>query len=507
MRSVLKVLILAALCLASTSVALAATEVKMTGDVLTYGMYAPNKNFTGWNTGYWTSSGYVRPGTQTEEQFEIWERFRLRSDFVASEAVKFRLGLKVEDTWGHGTYTAANPSAGITTTSGSSVTSGVQDYLAYLQFKVPNTDIQVTAGLQPLSLPGTSFFGSSVVFGGDNATAAAAHISVPVIDDRLSLGFGMARLLDAYQTFNPSSSTKTKHFADECDVYYLLVPITLDGFKATPWAAIASAGLYAGYFTQSAYGTSDMGDNLVSAGALLSSPAWRSQMNAYFWSGTTLEVTACDPIRFYADVVYGQGAMADAQKNHRQGWFIDLGAEYTGLDMVTPQVFGWWSTGEDGSTRNGSERMPIAVSGWGPGNSFLFDSTQEFTIDSNMGVNPVGAYGAGASLNNISFIEKLTQRLTFTYLRGNNSPRAIRYLNLTLGDNPYFMMGRDLTTNEQLFSINLDSTYKIYENLSAIVETGWAHGDFQESVWGHRWVKKSNDGDAWKVAFGLKYTF
>ena len=77
----------------------AATEVKMTGDARVYGNFFANRNFTGWN----------KTGTKTEDSFEIWERFRLRSDFVASEAVKFRLGIKVEDTWGHGTFTAANP--------------------------------------------------------------------------------------------------------------------------------------------------------------------------------------------------------------------------------------------------------------------------------------------------------------------------------------------------------------------------------------------------------------
>jgi hypothetical protein len=83
-------------------------------------------------------------------------------------------------------------------------------------------------------------------------------------------------------------------------------------------------------------------------------------------------VTALDPIRFYADVIYGAGAMADRKSDQRHGWFVDFGAEYTGLDVVTPQVFAWWSTGEDKSTNNGSERMPYMRSAWGPGNSFLF---------------------------------------------------------------------------------------------------------------------------------------
>jgi hypothetical protein len=151
--------------------------------------------------------------------------------------------------------------------------------------------------------------------------------------------------------------------------------------------------------------------------------------------------------------------------------------------------------------------MPSILSNWGPGNSFLFDCSQDLLKQGNMGVNPIGSMGLGASLNNISFIEKLTSRLTFVYVQGNNSPKAIRFLNTYMGSNPYYTMGRDLTTNEHVLGANLDSTYQIYENLAAVLETGWAHGEFQTSVWGHRLAEKSRSADAWKVAFGLTYKF
>jgi len=69
------------------------------------------------------------------------------------------------------------------------------------------------------------------------------------------------------------------------------------------------------------------------------------------------------------------------------------------------------------------------------------------------------------------------------------------------------MLGRDLSDQEYVYGVNLDNQYNIYENLAAIVETGWAHGQFQTSVWGHRFTKAANNGDVWKVAFGLQYKF
>ena len=470
MKTMKSLALAAALLMGATTLAHAATEVKMTGDARVYGNFFSGRNFTGWN----------KTGTKTEDNFEIWERFRLRSDFIANEGVKFRLGIKVEDTWGHGTFTAANPET------------AVQVDLAYLQFKYPGTDIEITAGLQDVNLPQSSMFYMSPVW---SDKMAALTIKAPLIENTLSVLTGFGRLIDTNRTYD----TTTTQVADELDAYFVALPITLEGFKATPWGVVAVAGKNAGYFTAGS------ADYLLSSGAVLNGLS--NHQNTYWWAGSTFEVTALDPVKFYADVIYGAGANSDRNSSKRQGWFMDLGAEYTGWDILTPQVFGWWSTGEDGSTRNGSERMPIVRPNWGPGNSFLFDDSQDLAKEGNMGVSPVGNWGLGASLNNITFIEKLTHRLTFTYVRGTNSPAALRNLNNLIGTNPYFSMGRDLTQNEQVMSVNFDNKYMIYENLAAVMETGWAHGDFQESVWGRRLAEKSRSGDAWKVAFGLTYKF
>jgi len=215
MKKVSSILLVALMVLGAFASAQAATEVKMTGDALVYGSFMSGRNFTGWN----------KYGRATEENFEVWERFRLRSDFVASEAVKFRLGIKVEDTWGHGSLTAANPS-----------NSSLSVYLAYLQFKWPDCDVQFTAGLQPVSLPHSALFNSSPVFS-DNM--AALTISAPIIPDTLSVLTGFGRLVDVDQTYNNNvvgNNSNHEHQADELDAYFLALPITVDGFKATPWA-------------------------------------------------------------------------------------------------------------------------------------------------------------------------------------------------------------------------------------------------------------------------------
>lgn len=485
MKRIALTAILAVLLMGCFASAQAASEVKMVGDARVYGVFFANHNFTGWNSASWTANTptWRGAGTRTEDRFQIWERFRVRADFVANEAVKFRLGLKVENTWGTGTFTAANPEVAI------------EVYQAYLQFKWPGCDIEVTAGLQDLSLPQSKAFYDSVIFGGDRA--AALVITAPLIKDTLNLLIGYSRMIDTNRTYD----TTTTQVDDELDLYFLALPVKIDGFSVTPWTAIGVAGRSAGYFT------TGFAEDLVSAGTFAAPALWKNNQNAYWWVGGAIEVSALDPVKFYADVIYGQGAMSDYSKSRRAGWFIDAALEYTGWDILTPQVFGWWSTGEDGSTRNGSERMPTVRSNWGPANSFLFDNSQILAKEGNMGINPVGTWGLAASLNNISFMEKLTHRLTFTYVRGNNSAQAIRDLNALMGSNPYFTMGRDLTVNEYVYGLNFDTSYNIYENLAAVLETGWAHGYFQKSVWGRRLANKGNGEDAWKVAFGLTYKF
>lgn len=470
----------------------AATEVRMRGDAQIYGSFFTGHNFTGWNAATWTANtpAWTKAGTKTEEPFEIWERFRLRADFIANEALKFRLGVKVEDTWGHGTFTAANPDAVLKVNQ------------AYLQFKLPGSDIEVTAGKQLVALPQSDLFFASPVF---TDQLAALVVKAPVIPERLSIMAGYARYLDADRTYDDT----TTQVADELDGYMLSLPVTLDGIQGTPWGMVAVAGKNAPYFTtrSNTEGQSYFADNLLSAGTLVSPTLWKNAQNVFWWAGGAFEVTALDPVKFYADVIYGSSAADDRKKSRRGGWFLDAGVAYTGWEMATPKAFGWYATGEDSSTGNGSERLPMIRPNWGPVNSFLFDSNQEFVKGSNMAISPAGSWGVGLSFDNISFVEKLTHRLTFAYVRGTNSPKALRALNTAIGSNPYFQMGRDLTSNEQVFGLNFDNKYMLYENLAAVIETGWAHGQFQESVWGHRLVAQSRSGDVWKVAFGLSYRF
>ena len=124
-----------------------------------------------------------------------------------------------------------------------------------------------------------------------------------------------------------------------------------------------------------------------------------------------------------------------------------------------------------------------------------------------MGLNPAGSWGLVGSLSKISFLNDLTHRLTVSYARGTNNASGLRKANALLGTGTYVQMGRDLAQNEYVVAVNFDNQYNIYQNLAAIVETGWAHGEFQKAIWGRRFVNEAAGGDAWKLAVGLQYKF
>ena len=473
--------LIVAMVFGCVAIASAATEVKMTGDARIHGTFFNKQNYTGWNN----------TGTRTNDSFTIWERFRLRTDFIANEGLKFRLGIRVNNTpWGNGTFTVDNPAVSIDV------------YQAYLQFKWPNTNVEFSIGMQDFGLPVSydALMNANPVLGGSRA--AAAIVTIPVVD-QFKVIAGFTRLLDTNRDFDPT----TTQVPDEFDGYFLALPITLDGFSATPWGMLAVAGRNANYAgTPSGGAGATLASNLFSAGTFAAPAGLKNAQNVFWWVGSAFAVTALDPFKFYADVIYGEGNSNDRGKSKRGGLFFDVAAEYTGLDLLTPQVTFWYSTGEDSSTRNGSERMPSVEGYWGPSTSFLFDSSQAYARGF-MGVNPIGSWGFVFSLNKISFIQDLTHRLTFTYAQGTNNARALRVANGLVGVGNYVSMGRDLTTNEYVMAINFDHQYNIYENLAAIVEAGWSHGSFQKSVWGRRFVNQAQDGDAFKVAFGLQYKF
>ncbi|QLA15895.1 outer membrane homotrimeric porin [Desulfolutivibrio sulfoxidireducens] len=458
--------------------ALAAVEVKTVGDVRIYGIFFQNRNFTGWNA----------TGTATEDTLQIYQRFRVRTDFTANEALKCRLGFMVNDTpWGNGTYTADAP------------TVSVQVYQAYLQFFWPDTNLEFTIGLQPVSLPQAPLFYDSVIMASKKETksTAALIVTAPVIEDTLELNLGFTRRLDANGQFD----TDTTQVDDELDLYFLTAPLTLPGFTLTPWGMAGVVGANAGL-------SSSQTSNLMSGGSFIFPRGYQNSQNLALWGGASLVVGALDPFLIQADAIYGQAGATDAGRNLRRGTFFDLGVQYTGLSFMTPGLGVWWASGEDGSLTNGSERIPIISPNFGMGNSFLFPCNQDFSND-NLGVDPSGSMGTTLALENISSVEKMTHLVNLTVMTGTSSAKGVALaVGASGGNGQYMTLGKNLVQGEWLTAIEFETKYMVYQNLALILETGWATlSGARSDVWNTSRGFTGMVNDAWKASLGLKYTF
>ncbi|MBI4805187.1 MAG: hypothetical protein HY795_08120 [Desulfovibrio sp.] len=390
----------------------------MTGEHYVYASSFANRNFTGWSL----------DGTQTEDPFTIWQRLRLRTDYTQGDNLAFSLWLQVNNTpWGNGTLTVDNPAV------------AVQIFKAYLQFKWPGSDVEITAGKQTVTLPQSEGFWGSIVLDSEFGALAA---NIP-LNENAHLVVGYGRLLSYVNALEDLSLSPRDIF----DLAFATLPLTSNSFSFTPWAALGlfmNDGVFRPY--TGVGGPPDLGyirQEMLSLGYFASNPGFRQASVPYMWAGTAAKFTAGD-FTFFSDIVAGAGGLGDASKNLRHGVFLDAALQYGGLSRATPRIFGWWSSGEDADTRNGTERLPAIVRTWNSGASYLFSTGQTFDNTTSINASPIGAWGFGASLDNIEFIHDLSSRMTALYMRGTNDPAPLRRSVLSNGPGYMVAMGKNL---------------------------------------------------------------
>ncbi len=456
------------------------TRVRMTGDWYAYATSFTNRNFTGKDT----------TGTQTEDALAMWQRLRLRTDISQGDSLGFTLWLQVDNTpWGNNTYAVDNPAV------------EVETYMAYLQFTVPGSKLVLTAGLQGFTLPQSEAFNGSVVA---DTQIGALTASFPLSDfTQLKAGYGR---LFSYNDFLATGGVKPH---DLFDLAFLALPNTRENFSVSPWAVLGLSmrdGQFRPY--QGISGPPNVGymrTDLLSLGYFAQPLGYRQATVPYYWGGAAFQAVLA-PFTLYGDAVLGQGGAGDRARNLRQGLFVDAALEYNRFDKVTPRLSGWWSSGEDDSLGNGSERMPALVCTWNLGTSYLFSTGQVFDNTTSIAANPIGAWGLGFTLDNITFVDSLSSRLGLVRAQGTSSPKALRQGLALTGPGVMLAMGKTLAQGEGLTGVNFDHQYTVCENLKLVAETGWARADgLKASIWGNPSVKANKD--SWKVAAGLQYKF
>lgn len=467
---------------------------------------------------------------QQRDEFEAIQRLHLQLEAVASESLSGTVFFEIgEQRWGMASQGGALGSDG----------QMVKVKRAYIDWIVPQTPLKLRMGLIGLQLPGFAL--DSPVFQDDVAGITASWR----FNQNVSLtGLWMRPYNDnwAGNATGSSYGYSPANFMDNMDFGALMLPLSFDGVKVTPWFMGGAMGpntlrkngsinsdniiSLANHSTGQSIDGRQIQDGLLPAAfssGRTQSSLWSDEYTTMFWGGITADITAASPWRFAADAVYGS-VDTGRQPQNRAGWFGMLLAEYA-LDWGTPGLYAWYFSGDDSDPHNGSERLPYLAT-----TNNLTNSLSSFGYRGNpimgggkgvMGTNPTGTWGVGARLTKVSFVEDLTHLLRVNVMGGSNDPKMASYITgrrsvdgagrtVYRNNTDFNSFGTYLTTADMGVEVNFDTTWKMYDNFSFILETGYIHLWLDEGTWG-RYGKSAtsslNYKDAWKASLNVVYSF
>ncbi|MCL2122590.1 MAG: outer membrane homotrimeric porin [Desulfovibrionaceae bacterium] len=419
---------------------------------------------------------------------------------------------------------------------------------AYMDWRAPGINVHFRMGIQGIALPNAA--GGSAVLDEDVAAVSASY----TINDHVGITAVWARPYNDNYKRNalagtPFSSKNPNSAFDNVDLGMLAVPLTFDGVSVTPWGMFGMMGKNAARW-QLAHGhwypgsdsdyvqrgmfPVDLTQRSPELGGLGAEPnaKFRRAYASMVWAGIPLKISAFDPINLELDANYGyisgfgryndlraRNADGTPRRNDskREGFVLKALAEYK-TDWGIPGVFGWYGSGDSGNPRNGSGRMPYLApcgdfSSFGLGG--YYGDFRNLAIGERIDTGYSGTWAVGAQIKDLSFLNDLSHTLRAIYWRGTSDPamaRSLRspqgmdldqlYTNLAWNNQPASTVY--LTTNDYLVEFNLDSTYKIYENLETCVELGYIVNGVDKRTW--KWSGNQKE-DAWKISVNLRYSF
>lgn len=468
-----------------------------------------------------------------QDNFEARQRVRLQLDAVASESLSGTVYFEIGDQiWGKASQ------GGALGADGNNV---IELKNAYIDWMIPETEVKVRMGIQTITTPAYAS-GNSVM----NDDVAGIVVSAPINENVGVTAFWARPYNDNFTQSESYPGSYRNGYMDNYDVGGLLIPLTFDGIKVTPWGAYGAIGpnlfangdnQYGKMFSGSGMGA---GWNYLRSGMLPVGGSRDKNFNfkdknisnygETWWAGISGDLTMWDPLHVAFDFQYGSVTWDDNGSMNRQGWFATLLAEYK-LDWGIPGIYGWYSSGDDDDPSNGSERLPtLDGNNTNKYSNFAFDGDPYIARDSVVGHDMAGTWGVGVRLKDLSFIEDLKHTFRVNFMGGTNSPSMAKkmslagywangdglYDNYTDSMNPSIsnigMGGLYLTTEDTALEVGLSNYYKMYENFTIAVEADyialWL--DTSSSVWGARHKIGGHIPDvkdAWNINASFVYQF
>jgi len=418
----------------------------------------------------WADTDFQDEASKSSE-FDVYQRLRTKFEFVANENLKGVLYTEVgTSTWGREMQADSNIK------SAKSDEGPIEIKAGYIDFNWPGTQQNVKVGHFGVALP--SAVAASIIHDDESP---AVMVSGPITDN-------VSYLVSWVRADKEDSDARNE---SNLDLWIGALPVTFDGVSVTPFFAIAGVG--------DQYTTGD-----VFSSGLGAHNATGAEVDNAWWAGVAFELTMFDPFVFKADVNYGT-LDAEEEADEMSGWYAAASLAYNGWDMVKPELFFAYTSGEDsnGTTDLESERMPILSNDWSLG-SFFFggDWGLEGAIDSEADGSGMGFWVVGLSLKDISFFEGLTHTVHVLYAQGTNDEELLDAHAGSIGGNGV-TFGKTLLEDDSIIELDLNTEYAIYDELTAYVELGWISAD-----WDDAWdAYVETQDEAYKVSMGLAYKF
>ena len=531
-------LLLAAGLVFGAATGASAIDFKAKGQWIMSFDYGQNGKFVGKENGR-TPTGF----NGKEDDFEARQRVRLQLDAVASESLSGTVYFEIGDSiWGQSSTGGALGADGKI----------VELKQAYIDWMVPETDLKVRMGIQNITTPAYAS-GNSVL--NDDVAGIVANYQV---NEMVGITAFWARPYNdnfAGYTDKDGHNGWRANYMDNMDAVGLLVPLTFDGAKVTPWGMYAAVGPntfrnatteknadgtwpdkmtdnWVGNLSNMGPGNGYVNSGLFPVGGArhrdfsnannVASRKLSTYGNAW-WGGISADITIWDPFRVAFDFEYGSVTWEDDGRLNRQGWFATLLAEYK-LDWATPGLYGWYASGDDSNPANGSERMPsLDGNNTNKYSNFAFDGDPYIARDAVIGHNMAGTWGIGARLKDMSFVENLKHTFRVNYIGGTNSLTMAKKMSKAglwangdnLGGFEGWSGGHDglyLTTGDSALEFGLSNYYKMYDNFTISLEADyialWL--DTSSSAWGARHKEGKSipqTKDAWNINASFVYSF
>ncbi len=459
----------------------------------------------------WHRSSFDK--NNTSDRFSGAQRLRTQIDVIASESLKGVLFFEIGTTqWGRGEDGASLGTDGRT----------VEVRYSYLDWVVPDTDLKFRMGLQPFLLP--NFVAGSPILDGDGAGITASY--------DFNENVGMSLFWLRAENNNAEGATRRGYTFrdsqnDSLDLFGLTIPIRGEHFRVTPW------GIYGLVGNRSLVDDGNHGSiRDLRAGFLPVLPGSmvttaydtdKSEGHAW-WAGLGAEVNTFEPFRLGIEGAYGSvdmgsfrgaftpwdGVAGTAREidMKRRGWYAAAVLEFP-MEVITPGLLFWYSSGDDSDPYDGSERMPYIDPTW-EGTTFGYEGAR-FDDDSVLGNSMPGTWAVSARIKDLTFIDNISHLLQFAYIRGTNDKDLPEAAGMTSATGFYNDSNGPvglvyMTTKDWATELDFNTEFRMYKDLSFLLEAGWIHLDLDESVWGGD-IVNGTEKNAYKVALNVRYTF